>query len=42
MWQLVQFFSIATEAGNATPGVPPVGIAGKPTLTKAESEVSVP
>ena len=41
-WQLVQFLSIATEVGNATPGVPPVGIAGNPTLRKVMSEASVP
>jgi hypothetical protein len=39
-WQLVQAFSIATDAGSAIPAVPPVGIAGKPTFRKAASEVS--
>src|SRR5215469_2338723 len=30
-WQVVQLFSMATDAGSAMPGVPPVGITGNPT-----------
>src|SRR5262245_43083974 len=41
-WQVVQLFSIATDAGRATPGVPPVGMIGKPTFRKAVSEESAP
>src|SRR5262245_25494302 len=41
-WQVVQLFSIATLAGSDTPGVPPVGITGKPTLRNAASESSAP
>src|SRR6185369_1118965 len=41
-WQLVQFFSIATDAGSAIPGVPPVGIDGNPTLVKRRRVRSSP